>query len=46
MFKLTKRHQNNAISVVLVSLLLSLTYFAPCFTISIANFEHVIASWE
>ena len=31
--------------VVLVSLLLTLTYFTPCSTVSIVNFEHVIAGW-
>ena len=27
-------------------LLLTLTYFKPCSSISIVNFEHVIAGWE
>ena len=32
-------------SVVLVSLLLTLTYFTPCYSVSIVNFEHVIAGF-
>ena len=27
-------------------LLLTLTYFKPCSSISIVNFEHIIAGWE
>ena len=33
-------------SVVLVSLLLTLNIFQPCSSVSIVNFEHVIAGWE
>ena len=33
-----------AIGVVLVSLLLTLTFFAPCSIVIMVNFEHVIAS--
>ena len=31
--------------VALVFLLLTLTYFAPCSSVSILNFEHEIAGW-
>ena len=44
--KLTIKHQNNVIDVVLVSLLLTLNIFHPVFsTFSIANFEHVFVCW-
>ena len=29
-----------------MSLLLSLTDFTPCPSVSVVNFEHVIANWE
>ena len=32
--------------VVLVSLLLTLNIFPPCSSVSIVNFEHVIAGWD
>ena len=35
---------NKANGFVLVSLLLTSTYFTPC-SVSVVNFEHVIASW-
>ena len=31
--------------VVLVSLLLTWTYFTPCSSVSVVNFEHVITAW-
>ena len=37
------RHQSDAIGVFLVSLLLTLNIFTPCSSVSIVNFEHVIA---
>ena len=43
MFKV--RHQNDAIGVVLVSLLLTLNYFTPCSSVSIVNFEQLNAYW-
>ena len=36
---------SNAIRVVLVSLLLT-SYFTSCSSVSVVNFEHVIAGWE
>ena len=45
--KLTKRHQNDAIGVALVSLLLTLNIFHTLFSsIFIVNFEQVNASWD
>ena len=38
-----KRHQNNASGVVLVCLLLTLNKLHTFFSISIGNFEHIIA---
>ena len=35
----------NAVSVVLVSLLITLTYFTPCSSVSIVNFEQINADW-
>ena len=35
--------QSVSIGIVLLSLLL--TYFTPCYSVSIVNFEHVIAGW-
>ena len=32
--------------VVLVPLLFTLTYFKSCSSVSIVNFEHVIAGWD
>ena len=46
MFKVNNRHQNDANDVVLVSLLLTLTYFTPCSSVSIVNFDHVIDGWD
>ena len=42
---LTVKHQRHVIGIVLVSFLLTLNIFTPCSSVSIANFEHVIASW-
>ena len=40
------RHQNDAIDVALVSLLWTLSiFFTPCSSVSIVNFENVIAVW-
>ena len=36
---------NKANGFVLVSLLLTSTYFTLCSNVSVVNFEHVIASW-
>ena len=41
---LTIEYIINAIGFVLVSLLLTLNVFTPCSSVSIVNFEHVIAS--
>ena len=50
MFKVNKRHQNDANTVVLVSLLLTfnilLTFTPSSSTVSIADSEHVKNSWE
>ena len=35
----------NAVSVVLVSLLITLTYFTLCSSVSIVNFEQINADW-
>ena len=32
--------------IVLVSILLNMNIFTPCSSVSIVNFEHVIADWE
>ena len=40
------RHQNDANGIVLVSFLLTLNNFTPCSSVSIVNFEHVIAGLE
>ena len=37
---------NGANDVVLVSLLLTLTYFTPCSCVSIVNFEQVNDDWK
>ena len=34
-----------AITLVLVSLLITLIYFTPCSSVSIVNFEHIDADW-
>ena len=44
-WKLTVKNQNDAFGVVLVSLLLTWTYFTACSSVSIVNFQHVIADW-
>ena len=44
--KLTGKHQNDVIDFVLVSLLLSITYFTPLFSVSIVDFEQIIVSCE
>ena len=36
----------DAIGVVLVSLLLTLTYFTTCTSVSVVNLEYVIAGWD
>ena len=36
---------NNKDTVVLVSLILTLNNFKPCSSVSVVNFEHVIAGW-
>ena len=47
MFKVNnKRYQNDAIGVVLVSLLLTWTYFTHCSTVFTVNFEQVNTSWD
>ena len=38
-------HQNDDNGVILVSLLLTLNIFTPCSSVSIVNFQHVIAGW-
>ena len=42
MFKVNNKDTN---SVVLVSLLLTLMIFTPGSSVSVVNFEHVIATW-
>ena len=44
--KSPKRHQNDAIGLVLVCLLLTLNILHTYSIVSIVNFEHVIAGWE
>ena len=41
-----KNHQNDAISVDLVSLLLTLNNCHTLFRVSIVNFDHVVAGWK
>ena len=43
MFKVNNKDTNG---VVLVSLLLMLTYFTSCSSVSIVNFEHWISGWD
>ena len=43
--QLTRKTQNDVIYLVLMSLLLTLNIFTPYCTVSVVNFEHVIASW-
>ena len=45
MFKVNTKDTRTTPGAVLVSLLLTLTYFTPCSSFSIVNFEHVIAGW-
>ena len=42
MFKVNNKDNRTAL-VVLVSLLVTWTYFTPCSSISIVNFEHALA---
>ena len=45
MFKVNNKDTRTTLSVVLVSLLLC-SYFTPCSSAFIVNFEQVIAGWE
>ena len=44
--KLTRKTPELRYGVVLVFLDLNLNNFTPCSSVSIVNFEHVIAGWE
>ena len=46
MLKVNNKDTRTTLGVVLVSLLLTLNNFTPCSSVSIVNFEHVIADWE
>ena len=45
MFGVNNTDTRTTLGVALMSLLLTLTYFTPCSSVSIVNFEHVIADW-
>ena len=45
MLKVNNKDTRTTLGVVLVSLLLTLNNFTPCSSVSIVNFEHVIAGW-
>ena len=45
MFKVNNKETSGANGVVLVSLLLTLTYFIPCSSVYIVDFQQVNAGW-
>ena len=46
MLKVNNKDTRTTPAVVLVSLLLVLTYFTPCSSVSIVNPEHVNVDWD